>query len=62
MTKSLPAPKGPTTIIILSSEARAKYQARYPAHTCVDRPEVPCEACEKWSPKKTKRVSNRQRA
>ena len=59
MTKSLPAPKGPTTVLILSPEARAKYQRKYPAHTCVDRPEIACEACVKWA-KKKKRVSSKR--
>jgi len=61
MTKRLPEPKGAVTVLILSPEAREKYQRKYPAHTCVDRPNLPCDACEKWA-KKKKRGSARQRA
>lgn len=57
MAKRLPEPKG--GVLMLSPEARAAYQRKYPAHTCVDRPELPCDACEKWA-KKKKRVSRKR--
>jgi hypothetical protein len=56
MTKHLPAPKGTATVLPFSRE---EYERKYPAHTCVDRPEVPCEACVKWT-KKKKRVSGKR--
>lgn len=53
MSKQLPAPKGTATVLQFAREA---YERKFPAHTCVDRPEVPCEACVKWTAKKKKRT------
>jgi hypothetical protein len=51
MTKQ-PALKG--TVLTFSRE---EYERKYPAHTCVDRPEIACEACVKWTPKRKKRAN-----
>jgi len=56
MTKQLPTPTGTATVLPFSRE---DYERKYPAHTCVDRPEIACEACVKWT-KKKKRVSNKR--
>lgn len=56
MTKQQPTPTGTATVLPFSRE---DYERKYPAHTCVDRPEIACEACVKWT-KKKKRVSSKR--
>ena len=60
MTKLLPAPKDNNGQVLPFS--REAYHEKYPLHSCVDQPDLPCEACTKWAPKKKKSTSNRRRA
>jgi hypothetical protein len=36
----------PMCTTTMAMGARAVYSSLYPAHECVDRPELPCPACE----------------